>query len=213
MLKILGGILIIGAIGVGAFLWQGKQAEAPTPEAAGSAMMGSENETRDRGIVGSIREAMGMGKTMQCTYVVDGGKPNQMITSTVVVEGTKFQSTTTTPEATVFALFDGENQYSWMSNTKQGMKLSKACLEKMKTAVQDLPNAAVTTPQPQDMQTEFDKAKNVQCETGGALNLTLPTDITFTDQCALMEQSLKMMEQFKNKLPADSMPIAPNMAY
>ncbi len=154
----------------------------------------------EKGVVSSIKDAMGLGQKMQCTYVMNDG--DKSIESKVVVDGKKFFSTTATGEMIVYALFDGENQYSWTSASKTGMQMSKACLEKMKESVKDMPTAPETPMTPKDMQSAFDVAKNVKCEPAGSVDFALPKDVTFTDQCAMMEQSMQMMKDMKDKLPA-----------
>ncbi len=218
MAKIIGGIVVVVLV-VGAYiLWQGQRAVAPTDSM--QPMQGVESEAAsetmmDKGkqMVSSIKDAMGLGKAMQCTYAMDqDGKAMQ---STVLVEGQKFKSMTTMDGMEVYGVFDGENQYSWTSASKVGMKMSKACLDKMAASAKDM---ATTTSESgakaEDMRAAFDVAKNVQCEAAGMVDFTLPKDVTFTDQCAMMEESMKMMEQMKDKMPAGmTLPTQPNMAY
>lgn len=188
-------VLLVGIF----FWWQGKKATAPMMEQSQSVATTTEQTPSDTGksMVASIKDAMGLGKTMQCTYAGDG---DTTTSSTVVVAGQKFKSTTVTKDKTVYALFDGENQYTWMSDSKQGMKMSKACLDKMKDTVKSM-TPTEQSAAPQDVSKTFDVAKNVACETAPSVDLTVPTDITFTDQCAMMEKSLQMMQEVKDKLP------------
>ena len=99
---------------VGFFLW--KQKSEPGEVAAVPVNMMAET-VPEKGMVSSIKEAMDLGKKMQCTYVInqDGG----------LVESK--------------GSIDGENQYSWTSAAKTGMKMSKACLEKMGESVKNMP--------------------------------------------------------------------------
>jgi hypothetical protein len=62
-------------------------------------------------------------------------------------------------------------------------------------------------PTTEDIRGTFDAAKNVKCEPAASADFTLPTDVTFTDQCAMMQNSMKMMEQVKDKIPAGVMPL------
>lgn len=216
MVKIIGGGVVLVLLGVGFWMWQSRQAtapDAPTDQQTSSDAPQGMVE-KGMGVVGSIKDAMGLGQKMQCTYTMEqDGKPFQ---STVLVDGEKFKSTTTIDTMTVHGLFDGENQYSWTSASKVGMKMSKSCMEKMTESVKDM---VAQAPKGQDSQVEdirkgFDMAQNVQCEAALSADLSLPADITFTDQCAVMEQSMKMMEQMKGKLPAGvEVPKMPNVAY
>lgn len=211
MAKIIGGIIVVVVLIGVVFVWQGKKADAPLADTPGEVITGTEENLEDTGrsMVSSIKDAMGLGKAMQCTYQMNQGDSATAMTSTVSVEGEKFKSTTVMKDMTIYALFDGETQYTWMSNTKQGMKMSKDCLAKMTDSFKNMPQSTPAPSQPQDVREGFDMAQNVQCEESGKIDLTLPSDVTFTDQCAMMEQSLKMMEQLKQSMPAETMQISP----
>lgn len=200
MQKIIGlGVLVVVLI-AGFFFW--KQKSEPIDEAAIPANMMAET-TPEKGMVSSIKEAMGLGQKMQCTYVLN--ESGESVESKVSIDGEKYRLTTVVGGMQVDTLFDGENQYSWNSATRTGMKMSKACLEKMGEAVKDMPEPAGDVPvpaEPKDMEKAFDMAKNVKCEPAPDIVLSWPRDIVFTDQCALMEQSMQMMEEIKEKLPA-----------
>lgn len=156
----------------------------------------------------SIKEAMGVGSPMLCTYSFGAGP--ETMSSRVYVSGKKFKAETMAGGIKTQILSDGDMQYVWTSGSAQGMKMSQNCLESLKAAI---PESGQTTPSaPQDYQQSFDGAENVQCEpaTGAGTEFSVPTDVVFTDQCAMMEQSKKMMEQYQNKIPADisrSMPV------
>lgn len=210
MAKIIGGIIVAVLLVGGIFVWQGEKAAAPTPPESQPM-----TETEEKGgVIASIKDAMGLGQAMQCTYALNEGDMAPDATSTVLVEGEKFKSTTVMKDMTVYALFDGENQYTWSSKDKQGMKMSKACLEKMTDTVKDMVPSTPSSAQAQDIREGFEMAKNVRCEAASNVDLSVPADITFTDQCAMMEQSLKMMEQLKQQMPTDiPQSVKPNVAY
>ncbi len=207
--KIIGVVVLVLVIIVGLFFWtkrgsEGEQAETGTSterlKTEVNELKGASGE--EKGMVASIKDAMGLGQKMQCTYAMSEG--GSTVESTVFVDGDKFKSTTNVGDMTVYALSDGENQYSWTSASKTGMKLTKTCLDKLQQSVQDKTSPAGTpaSTEPQDMEKAFDAAKNVKCQPATGADFTVPKDITFTDQCALIEQSAKMMEGIKDKLPA-----------
>ena len=104
-------------------------------------------------------------------------------------------------------LSDGETQYMWNSGSQQGFKMDKACLENLKSSV---PESAQGTgdraPQAGDYQATLDMATNVSCEPTASVDFSLPMEVSFVDQCAMMEQGKKMMEQFKGQLPPGTYP-------
>lgn len=200
------GLVVIGVLLVGGFLYWNSQQGSPTSmEKTAGGMITVSDEApsvakQEKGVVSSIKDAMGLDQKMECTYTMNEG--SKTFESKVRVDGEKYASMTTVDNMTVYGVFDGENQYSWTSATKTGMKMSKACLEKLQTTAQGMAKPTETpTAAPQDMEKAFETAKNVQCEPVSGIDFAAPKDITFTDQCAMMEQSMKLMEEMKNKLP------------
>lgn len=208
------GLVVIAVLLIGGFLYWNSQQDGPAGmgntddgmAVVPGEMLGTAKE--EKSMVSSIKDAMGLGQKMQCTYTMSEGE--KAFESKVMVDGEKYASTTTIDNMTVYGVFDGENQYSWTSAAKTGMKMSKACLEKMRTTAQGMAKPVETSAAtPQDMEKAFDMAKNVKCEPVSGADFTIPKDVTFTDQCAMMEQSMKMMEEMKDKLPAGmTMPVA-----
>lgn len=213
------GLVVVAVLLIGGFLyWNSQQSVSTSMEKAGNGMPAASDAVsgmaEEKGIISSVKDAMGLGKKMQCTYAIGDDKSIQ---ATVMVDGEKFKSTTVMKEMTVNGLFDGENQYTWTDKEKQGSKMSKACLDKMTARFQDMSATSAakeseTAPSIQDLRDGFDGLKDVQCRPADAVDFSLPKEITFVDQCAMIEQSMKMMEEMKDKMPAGmtipSMPAA-----
>ena len=200
------GLVVVTVFLIGGFLYWNSQNSPEAMEDTPEGTVATEETVsgvmmEEKGMVSSIKEAMGLGQKMQCTYAMNEGK--ESVESTVTIDGSKFKSVTVMENMTVYALFDGENQYSWTSESQTGMQMSKTCLEKMQDSVKDMTNpteTAATTPQ--NMEKAFEMAKNVKCEPASDSDFALPKDVIFTDQCAVLEQSLKLMEGMKDTLPA-----------
>lgn len=213
------GLVVVAALLVGGFLYWNSQQSGPTGmenDDATTAIASDDSNTDkgESGIVSSIKDAMGLGKKMQCTYAIGDDKS---IRATVMVDGEKFKSTTIMKDMTVHGIFDGESQYTWTDNEKQGSKMSRTCLDKMTARFQDMPAPAASkesevAPSIQDLRDGFDGLKDVQCKAADMVDFSLPKDISFVDQCVMIEQSMKMMEEMKDKVPAGmtipSMPTA-----
>jgi hypothetical protein len=201
--RIFGLIGLVVVIGFGAYWYT---SHAPANQ---SALEGGQNAIEkardakemieDKGMVSSIKDAMGLGTAMSCTYTMDSG--GQTLESTVQVEGEKFRSESTIAGTKSYALSDGGTQYMWTSASNQGFKMSKECLEGM-AAMAPKGTTDSKMPSMEDAKAALDMAKNVKCSPASSADFTLPSDITFTDQCAMMKDSMKMMEQYKDKMPA-----------
>jgi len=70
----------------------------------------------------------------------------------------------------------------------------------METAGQIAENTQTTTSQ--DIEASFDATKNVACEVATSEDFSIPTDINFVDQCAMIRESTKTLESIKSQLPA-----------
>lgn len=205
--KVIGGLVVVIVLLVGIFYWWNRnqtpgtrmQEQAAELSPDSGSMTASEKSTTS-GMMSSIKEAMGLGKKMNCTYSdTTNGKTVQ---SEVVVDGEKFKSTTMMEGLTVYAVFDGTTQYTWTSKEKQGSKITKACMEEFQGAAT---NAAPAEDKPtsvkDDFMAGFDAAQNVSCKPALTTDFSIPTDITFTDQCAVMKQGSEMMQRLKGDMP------------
>ncbi len=195
------GIVIVIALGLYWYTSQGpgNKNALESGETAIEKARDAKDMMENKGMVTSIKDAMGLGTAMSCTYVME--QDGKTFESTVNVEGEKFQSVSKIGEMTTYALSDGSDQYMWTSGSKQGFKMSKACLEEMKKLAPPTTEEKKTSTM-EDAQAALDAAKNVSCTPAGNVDFAIPTDITFTDQCAMLKDSLKMMEQVKDKMPA-----------
>ena len=151
-------------------------------------------------MIASLNDAMSFGSPLQCTYSASSGQEGT--NATVYVSGKKFKTEAMVSSVKTEALFDGETQYVWTSGSTQGMKMSQGCLERLKSEFSE--KSPVGEARPEDYQQTLNQAQNVKCEpveTDMSLIFAVPKDITFVDQCAMMEQSKKMMDQVKGMVP------------
>ncbi len=203
--KILGGV-IVAVILVGGWWWwsQTKTAEAPGTALVPSPVTSEMNESiplQADGLVSSIKDAMGFGKKMQCTFSTKTEK-GDAFQSTLFVNGTVFKSVTEMGDMTAYGLFDGTDQYTWTTESKEGYKMSKACMEEFRKLTPSQESEPVSKPKIEDFDKQFDMAQNVNCIPALSADFDVPKDITFTDQCAMMKQTVEMMNQMKGQLPA-----------
>lgn len=189
-------LLVVIALGGYYFSTQSEQSLQKGADSAIEKAKEAKQAVEESQTVSSIQDAMGLGKKMTCTYSTEQG--GQMYSSTVVLEGKRFQSTSVMGDTTMYALNDGTTQYTWTSKDKQGFKMDLSCLEEMKALMKDLPQMKGSAP---DVTESFDMAKDTSCEAGGNVELTVPEDITFTDQCAPLKQSMEMMKKLPQSMP------------
>lgn len=154
------------------------------------------------GVISSIKDAMGLGKKMSCTYT---NPADPSVSTTVFIDGQKIKTTTAVKGETLYGIFDGNTQYTWTAGaTKQGFKMNKSCTDELKNLAPQTPAGNAPTPAPtpvQDSQS-FDNAQNVNCVAADDTDFSIPSDITFTDQCEMLRNSVKSLNQIKQQLPA-----------
>ena len=195
-------VLIVLLAGFGFYLF-GRQATVPSSEKTDSVEtvpeQASPQAEEKSGVISSIKDAMGLGKKMQCTYT---DKDDSSVSSTIFIDGQKFKFTSEMNGEKMYGLFDGETQYTWTTGKeKQGWKMTKACLEELgQTAKQVTEGQPSSTPE--DYQAAFDNAENVACAPAANEDFSVPTDIVFTDQCEMLKNSMKALESMKGQLPA-----------
>lgn len=195
MKGIVGVVLVVLILGGGAWFFASKEKAPLVVSESGTV---EQENAEQPSVIGSIKDAMGLGEKMRCTYATGEGK--DAVVSSVYVDGKKFKTTTEVGGMKTEALFDGETQYVWSGNSMQGMKMSQACLASFKESFGESEDAAGNGGvAPQDYQETFGMAKNVQCEQVGSVDFSVPASITFTDQCV-------MMEQVKGLVPAGTYP-------
>lgn len=199
--KLVGLLGLVIIIGIGAYWYT---SHAPANQSAlegGEKAIEKAKDAKDalegKGMVASLKDAMGMGVAMHCTYSLD----DTGVTTESWIDGEKIRTKSLVSNFTTETIFDNGTQYMWTSASPQGMKMDKACIEKMAASLPKTEESQGTAT-PQDVKATFDFAKNVKCEPSTDADFSLPKDVTFTDQCAMMENSMKMMEQYKDKMPA-----------
>jgi len=159
-------------------------------------------------VVSSIKDAMGLGQKMECTYEMGTGQ--EKVISKVWTEGKKYHGETTIDGKKNYSLFDGSDlMYNWSEGSTTGTKISISCMKEISDSFPKPESAAAENnpASPEDLgDNAFNDAPEANCEPVAAIDFSIPSNVTFTDQCAQlrtqMESIKKMQEGFKNiKIP------------
>lgn len=149
-------------------------------------------------VISNFKDAISSGKKMKCIYTVQ--QNGDEFKSEAFVEGEKYKSTSTFNGKGMYAVFDGKATYTWSDDSKQGMKMDTACLEEMQSQIEDHQGEAAEEEMHYDGDA-FGGALDVKCEKVGSIDFSIPTDIEFVDQCELMKNQQKQMEELQQNLP------------
>lgn len=204
----IGGVAFIAVIFVIIFLMNGKDNRQTLSEKNNDAISsqktvsddvvnGSEPEVQDS-FVSKVKKMMEGGKAVSCKYSIDSD--GSSVKTTVYMEGERKYKMMMDMGKTgkQYVLSDGKMMWSWNDTQKQGYSLDLSCMEEI--------NKQSKRPEEASMMEEYQYDSNeeiiaqdpdMECEEGGSVDFSLPKDIVFTDQCAILKQSAAMMEQFK----------------
>lgn len=147
-----------------------------------------EQEQNRNGIVSSIKDAMGLGKTMRCTYRISD--QNGESTVTTFVDGKKYATEMNIAGNKQRMVYNEEAMYTWQEGQKQGMKMTKACTEELG---ENMPEDNNDNAPAEDITGGkfFDEAMDVKCEEVSNADFSVPSDIEFVDQCEMLKGIMK----------------------
>jgi len=179
-------------LAVALFSGCGKKA---TEQNAGEGKTAQKEETN--GVISSIKDAIGLGKKMKCTYTYKVG--DESFTSTTYVEGQKYKGESEVMGKKQIMVFDGETMYSWSEADRKGTKWVKSCIEELNKSTEKTSDASTPTGEEiADASEVFDDAMDTQCVPVDSIDFSVPSDITFSDMC----EQLKKMQDMSKNLPS-----------
>jgi hypothetical protein len=149
----------------------------------------SQPEEKKGGVISSIKDAMGLGKTMRCEYKFKGESGE--LNSIAYVDGRKYKAESTVMGKKQLVVFDETAMYSWAEGEKNGMKMTTVCMKEME---KNIPKEQGGREPLADSKTDeefFDDATDVKCEAASGVDFSIPTDIVFADQCEMLKNMLQ----------------------
>lgn len=166
----------------------------------------TEQKSAASDVISSIADAMKSGKAMKCDYSIKDKDGNETKMS-AYVDGKKYKSDFAAAGKITHMVFDGDATYSWREGENKGMKMTVACAEDLaKNAPKPASSADQNTPAPnENPDNHFDGATNVSCSPDKNVDFSIPSDVTFTDQCEMMKNLQKNMPTLPSGVPT-SMP-------
>jgi Spy/CpxP family protein refolding chaperone len=146
-------------------------------------------EQKGSGMISSIKDAMGLGKTMRCTYRIqnENGGNDEIVT---YVEGEKYATQMNVAGQKQRMVYDGETIHSWQEGQKQGMKMTKACTDEMDASMPEDDEEPEDVPE-FDAENAFDEAMDVKCEEVSNADFSVPSNVEFVDQCEMLKGIMK----------------------
>jgi hypothetical protein len=146
-------------------------------------------------VINSLREAMGLGKKMECVYTTEIN--GQTIQSVTQMEGKNFKSSSEIEGKKMYSLMKDEVMYTWGEGIPMPSKLELSCMKELE---KDLPKTEGENSQAKGFQNpedSFDKAQNVSCKPVVTVDLSLPSDVQFSDMCEMLKGMMKNLKDMK----------------
>lgn len=189
------GMLVLAGCGGQSNQQQAPSSQAPTAQAPAES---TNQPATNNGIISSIKDAMGLGKVMKCTYQMANN--NEQTEVATYVNGKQFLTTQTVAGKTNHALSDGTTMYTWTEGQNQGMKIDLTCAQDLAKSVPQ----GQAAPDPTG-EKSFDQAANVSCEPASDVDFSVPQGVNFADQCAMLKNVMKNIPSAANmpKIPAN----------
>ena len=157
------------------------------------------------GVISSIKDAMGLGKKMECTY--KNNINGQEFTAVTQVDGKNFKSISEVNGKKIYTVMKDGSIYSWGEGIPMATKLDLACIQDLQ---KNIPQGQPPIASDQDPQKSFDNATNVSCQPSEAVDVSVPSDIQFQDTCEMMKGVTEKMKNIKIPTGAN-IPNLPNL--
>lgn len=158
----------------------------------------TQKESVGSSVISSIKDAMNLGKNMECIYTTKIG--DKEIKAVMQTNGKNFKSSSELEGRKMYTIMKDDVVYTWGEGIPMASKLAMSCIEEI---TKDMPKNGdqQSAPSVQDPKALFDNATNVVCNPIASIDLSIPSDIQFQDMC-------EMMKGFANiKIPAGTVPV------
>jgi hypothetical protein len=158
----------------------------------------TENDDDDS-VIEDFKSALQINQAMKCTYkgVDDAGS----VETTTYVEGDKYRSEYSSAGLDFVTVFDGKTMYSWDNNSKKGTKMDIKCFDDLETITEENGTEIDDYEEYRSSEDILDTGANVSCQKASKIDLEVPQDVEFVDQCAAFKQQLDALENIQDQLP------------
>lgn len=196
MNKILGVTGVVGAAILLAGCSLGSSSDMTTPV---QTMQQEQSMTQTQEQMGPAQWAseLAKGKKMQCSYSsLESDVQSEKVVTKMYAEQGRFRTETEIQSGTMISLLDGKTMYNWMKGEKKGTKLDMECMQGFEA---QQPVQERTSQTYKSSEEVIQNTPNISCtELAEEVDFTVPSDVVFTDQCAVLQQSMESMKKIQN---------------
>lgn len=198
MKKFLFGAIALVVIAAGAMAFFGSIGKSGVPVAKKDVVAPKQEAATENGddtgageaVDGPIKDVLGLGRKARCTYTAESGDKTDQ-SAAVAIDGKRFKSVVSVPGGKMYMVFDGDTQYVWTDADKNGFRIDRTCFEDVQKG---LPENLRSGDFAESAGEGFNTAKDANCQLAASVDISVPTDIVFADQCALLRDSVKTLQ-------------------
>lgn len=149
----------------------------------------------------NINEALKKGAKYICTYKDANG-----VQSKISIDNDKFKTEYTDSGKTQYSIYDGSFYYYWIEGEAKGYKISKQCLDELivGTETESPANQSESEFEKEidnySTEDDFNDASEVNCQAVNNVDLSLPKEVSFTDQCDTLKAAKQLMKSLEGQV-------------
>ncbi len=156
----------------------------------------------------SVKKLFLSGKKIKCVYSdSELGNGSVMVTTYVDTKSKNYKTVFTSAEGKKnTVIFDGETMYMWTEGEESGTKMDQSCIKKLKGSSDVEPNSEETIEDEKDdsesvdIEKKLSQGENVKCEAISSIDLSVPKNVNFVDQCAMLEKQQKALKGLEKQM-------------
>ena len=154
------------------------------------------------GLTETAKEVILKESESMCQYdALDGA---QRVKVTAYIEGEKYRTDFILDNRRNSSVFTGETIYSWIDGEVIGTKISLNCLKELKQRGEDIdPFNSEELNIDEDVEDGnfpdiFEEAIGIRCEKTEKIDLTIPSEVEFIDQCEFLKEQQDLIKELEN---------------
>lgn len=191
MKKILIGCIAIFAI----FVFAGCSKIATKTDETKTTSQQDEKVAANGGIINSLKDAMGLGQKMDCTYKTK--LDDEVYESRAIVQGEKYKTIENYDGKKMISIFDGKVAYTWTEGENKGSKFEINCMEELFKDDTDTDSSSGDKEEFKDIikdEEDFEDTTDTKCVPTNE-SLEIPKDIIFEDACVELKEQLESLKK------------------
>ncbi len=130
---------------------------------------------------------------IKCVANIEGGK------SVTYIKGNEMKTETTIGDTTMISVIKDKDMFSWKKGDSTGQKMNQDCMKELQNKYGQKNDANDFNSAIQKIESK-ESAGKITCEPVSKIDLNIPTNINFTDQCKILKEQMQKTEQIQKQI-------------